>query len=87
MTTEEIKNQALEVGMTEKSASTLSSQVWGFNLKSCVVGGKGNYQFGRNEIYVLCYFETDWGKKWELEYVCRFSTGAIIRSLKAKKVI
>ena len=86
MTQEKIKKQALESGMTEKAASRLASQAWGFNLKECAVGAKGNYRLRGNEIYVFCYFETALGRKWELEYVFRYSTGTLIRKTTPKYI-
>jgi hypothetical protein len=77
MTHTEITSQAIAVGMTEKAATRLGYLVSGINLKEAVV-----YSF-LNEVRVHCFFQTEFSA-WEFEYVCRKSTGSIIRKSKTQ---
>jgi hypothetical protein len=80
---ETIKSQATQIGMIESSAQTMAHQAYNMYAKDIVVGHKGGYRFGRNDISVFMYCES-LTKKWEIEGYFNYNTGSLIRWNKAK---
>lgn len=82
MTVQELTEQAVTYGFSQKAATNLANQLWGYNLTACVIGVTGMY---RNETTVYSEHTQHSGKIMGVTHTVRVSTGNIIRTSKPKE--